>query len=51
MIFSDTFLDELRLVVKDCLLNGNLEKVALVKQLLDYDNTQFGDFLAPLFLP
>lgn len=51
MIFSDTFLDELRLVVKDCLLNGNLEKVTLVKQLLDYDNSQFGDFLAPLFLP
>ena len=51
MIFSDTFLDELRIVVKDCLLKGNLEKVALVKQLLDYDNSQFGDFLAPLLSP
>jgi hypothetical protein len=51
MIFSDTFLDELRLVVKDCLLKGNLEKVTLVKQLLEYDNSQFGDFLAPLLSP
>lgn len=51
MIFSDTFLAELRLVVKDCLLNGNLEKVTLVKQLLDYDNSQFGDFLSPLLSP
>ena len=51
MIFSDTFLDELRIVVKDCLLKGNLENFALVKQLLDYDNSQFGDFLAPLLSP
>lgn len=51
MKFSDTFLDELRLVVKDCLLQGDLEKVTLVKQLLDYDSSQFGDFLAPLLSP
>ena len=51
MKFSDTFLDELRLVVRDCLLQGELEKVTLVKQLLDYDNSQFGDFLAPLLSP
>lgn len=51
MIFSDTFLAELRLVVKDYLLKGDLEKVTLVKQLLDYDSSQFGDFLAPLLSP
>lgn len=51
MKFSDIFLDELRLVVRDCLLQGELEKVTLVKQLLDYDNSQFGDFLAPLLSP
>ena len=51
MKFSDAFLDELRLVVRDCLLQGDLEKVTLVKQLLDYDNSQFGDFLAPLLSP
>lgn len=48
MNFTDNFLNEFRKVIKEILLEGDLERLNLAKQFLGFDNKAFGDFLAPL---
>lgn len=48
MLYSDNFLNELRRTVKEMLLNGNILEINKVKELLEYSNIDFGDFIAPM---
>ena len=48
MLYSNNFLNELRSTVKEMLLNGNILEINKVKELLDYSNIEFGDFIAPM---
>jgi hypothetical protein len=48
MLYSDNFLNELRNTVKEMLLNGNILEINKVKELLEYSNIDFGDFIAPM---
>lgn len=48
MLYSDNFLNELRSTVKEMLLNGNIIEINKVKELLEYSNIEFGDFIAPM---
>lgn len=48
MNFTDNFLTEFRKVMKEILLEGDLERLKLAKQFLGFDNKAFGEFLAPL---
>ena len=48
MLYSDNFLNELRSSVKEMLLNGDILEISKVKELLDYSNIEFGDFISPL---
>lgn len=48
MNFTDNFLTEFRKVMKEILLEGDLERLNLAKQFLGFDNKVFGDFLSPL---
>lgn len=48
MLYSDSFLNELRSTVKEMLLNGNIIEINKVKELLEYSNIEFGDFIAPM---
>lgn len=49
MEFRQEFLNEFRKVVKDILVEGDLERLNLAKQFLGFDNKAFGEFLVPLF--
>lgn len=49
MLYSDNFLNELRNTVKEMLLNGDIPQISQVKELLEYSNIEFGDFVEPLF--
>ena len=48
MLYSDNFLNELRSSVKEMLLNGNILEINKVKELLEYSNIEFGNFIAPM---
>ena len=48
MLYSDNFLNELRNTVKEMLLNGDILEISQVKELLEYSNIEFSDFIAPL---
>lgn len=48
MLYSDNFLNELRSTVKEMLLDGNILEINKVKELLEYSNIEFGDFIAPM---
>ena len=48
MLYSNNFLNELRSTVKEMLLNGNILEINKVKELLEYSNIEFGDFIAPM---
>lgn len=48
MLYSDNFLNELRSTVKEMLLNGDILEICKVKELLEYSNVGFGDFIAPM---
>lgn len=48
MLYSDNFLNELRSTVKEMLLNGNISNICKVKELLEYSNIEFSDFIAPM---
>lgn len=48
MLYSDNFLNELRNTVKEMLLNGDIPQISQVKELLEYSNIEFGDFILPL---
>ena len=48
MLYSDNFLNELRNTVKEMLLNGDILEISKVKELLEYSNVEFGDFIAPI---
>lgn len=48
MIYSENFLNELRTTVKGMLLKGDVAEICKVKELLEYSNTSFGDFIAPM---
>lgn len=48
MLYSNNFLDELRSTVKEMLLNGDISDICKVKNLLEYSNVDFGDFIEPL---
>ena len=48
MLYSDNFLNELRSTVKEMLLNGNILEINKVKELLEYSNIDFGDFIDPM---
>ena len=48
MLYSDNFLNELRSTVKEMLLNGNILEINKVKELLEYSNIEFGNFIAPM---
>lgn len=50
MLYSDNFLNELRNTVKEMLLNGDIPQISQVKELLEYSNIEFGDFIEPLFI-
>lgn len=49
MLYSDNFLNELRNTVKEMLLNGDIPQISQVKEILEYSNIEFGDFIEPLF--
>ena len=49
MDFREDFLTEFRKTIKDILLEGDLERLKLAKEFLGFENTGFGEFLAPLF--
>jgi hypothetical protein len=49
MQFKEDFLNEFRKVIKDILLEGDLERLKLAKEFLGFDNQAFGEFLVPLF--
>ena len=48
MLYSDNFLNELRSTVKEMLLTGNILEINKVKELLEYSNIEFSDFIAPI---
>jgi hypothetical protein len=48
MLYSDNFLNELRSTVKEMLLNGNILEINKVKELLEYSNIEFDNFIAPM---
>ena len=48
MLYSDNFLNELRNTVKEMLLNGDIPQISQVKELLEYSNIEFCDFILPL---
>lgn len=48
MLYSENFLKELRSSVKEMLLNGDILEISKVKELLEYSNITFGDFIYPL---
>lgn len=48
MLYSNNFLNELRSTVKEMLLNGDIRDICKVKELLEYSNVEFGDFIEPL---
>ena len=48
MVYSDSFLEELRSSVKDMLLEGDISEICKVKDLLEYSNISFNDFIKPL---
>lgn len=48
MLYSDNFLNELRSTVKEMLLNGDILEICKVKELLEYSNIGFSDFIAPM---
>ena len=48
MLYSNNFLNELRSTVKEMLLNGDISDICKVKELLEYSNVEFGDFVAPM---
>lgn len=48
MLYSDNFLNELRSTVKEMILNGNILEINKVKELLEYSNIEFGNFIAPM---
>lgn len=48
MLYSDNFLNELRSTVKEMLLNGDIPQISQVKELLEYSNIEFSDFIAPI---
>lgn len=48
MLYSNNFLNELRSTVKEMLLNGDINDICKVKELLEYSNVEFGDFIEPL---
>ena len=48
MLYSENFLNELRSTVKEMLLNGDILEICKVKELLEYSNIGFGDFIAPM---
>lgn len=49
MEFRQEFLNEFCKVIKEILLEGDLERLKLAKEFLGFDNQAFGDFLVPLF--
>lgn len=48
MVYSDSFLEELRSSVRDMLLKGDISEICKVKDLLEYSNISFNDFIKPL---
>ena len=48
MVYSDSFLEELRSSVRDMLLKGDISEICKVKDLLQYSNISFNDFIKPL---
>ena len=48
MVYSDSFLEELRSSVRDMLLNGDISEICKVKDLLEYSDISFSDFIKPL---
>ena len=48
MLYSNNFLNEFRSTVKEMLLNGDISDICKVKELLEYSNVEFGDFIKPL---
>ena len=48
MLYSENFLNELRSTVKEMLLNGDILEICKVKELLEYSNIDFSDFIAPM---
>ena len=48
MVYSDSFLEELRSSVRDMLLKGDIFEICKVKDLLEYSNISFNDFIKPL---
>jgi hypothetical protein len=48
MVYSDSFLEELRSSVKDMLLEGDISEICKVKDLLEYSDISFSDFIKPL---
>ena len=48
MLYSNNFLNELRSTVKEMLLNGDISDICKVKELLEYSNVEFRNFIAPL---
>jgi hypothetical protein len=48
MVYSDSFLEELRSSVRDMLLKGDISEICKVKDLLEYSDISFSDFIKPL---
>lgn len=48
MVYSDSFLEELRSSVRDMLLKGDISEICNVKDLLEYSDISFSDFIKPL---
>lgn len=48
MVYSDSFIEELRSSVRDMLLKGDISEICKVKDLLQYSNISFNDFIKPL---
>lgn len=48
MVYSDSFLEGLRSSVRDMLLKGDISEICKVKDLLEYSDISFNDFIKPL---
>lgn len=48
MTYSENFLNELRNTVKEMLLCGDISEIYKVKELLEYSNIDFGNFITPM---
>lgn len=48
MVYSNSFLKELRSSVRDMLLKGDISEICKVKDLLEYSDISFNDFIKPL---